>query len=115
MADKPGGLLASRLEKGADRSLVKFSKRKLNVLHVGRKSPKYQYKLGATRLESSFPEKYLEDNMLAMSWQCAFGAKQASSILGCVRQSITSSLRRCFVCFWVTWCKTDVDILESPT
>lgn len=63
-----------------------------------------------------------------MSQQCAFVAKQANSILGCIMQSITSRMitrggdpspplsssetrLEEWVWFWVTLSKTDMDIL----
>jgi len=49
----------NRLEKWADRNLVKFNKDKCKVLHVGRNNPMYQSMLGVTKLESSFAENNL--------------------------------------------------------
>ena len=62
MADTPEGCAAiqrdlDRLEKWAGRSLVRFSKGKCQVLHLGRNNPMHQYMLEADRLESSFAEK----------------------------------------------------------
>jgi len=56
----------------------------------------HQYKLEADQLESSFAEKalvVLVDTKLTMNQQCTLVAKVASSILGCIRSSITSRLR----------------------
>ncbi|KAK4816991.1 hypothetical protein QYF61_025911 [Mycteria americana] len=41
------------LEKWADRNLMKFSKEKYKVLHLGRNNTMHQHMLGATQLESS--------------------------------------------------------------
>lgn len=63
------------LKKWADENLMKFSKVKCSVLHLGRNNPACQYMLGANRLESSFAESgfgVLVDNKLTKSvpsWQ----------------------------------------------
>ncbi|KAK4827771.1 hypothetical protein QYF61_021516 [Mycteria americana] len=44
-----------RLEKWADRNLMKFNKENCQVLH----NPMHQHRLGATQVESSFAEKDL--------------------------------------------------------
>lgn len=49
-ADKPEGLLPSRLEKEADGSLMKISKGNFRALHLGRNNPKHQYELEATQV-----------------------------------------------------------------
>ncbi|PKU48550.1 glutamate receptor-interacting protein 1 isoform x4 [Limosa lapponica baueri] len=48
-----------KLEKRANRNLMKFNKGKYKVLHMGRINPVYQYMLGADQLESSLVEKQL--------------------------------------------------------
>ncbi|KAK4807114.1 hypothetical protein QYF61_018455 [Mycteria americana] len=95
VADTPEGGAAiqrdlDRLEKWANRNLMKFNKGKCQVLHLGRNNPRHQYMLGASQLERIFAEK---DLGLNMSQQCAFVAKAANGILGCIRQSITSRSR----------------------
>ncbi|KAK4830140.1 hypothetical protein QYF61_008567 [Mycteria americana] len=102
VADRPEGCVAIqrdlyRLEKWADRKLMKFSKGKCKVLHLGRNNPKHQCMLGADCLESSSARKSLRvlmDNMLTMSQQCTLMTKVANGILSCSRQSITSRLRQ---------------------
>ncbi|KAK4807014.1 LOW QUALITY PROTEIN: hypothetical protein QYF61_000343 [Mycteria americana] len=89
-ADTPEGCAAiqrdlDRLEKWAGRSLVRFSKGKCKVLHLGRNNPMHQYMLEADRLESSFAEKDVGGSWwtpkLNMSRQCGLAAKAAKDIL----------------------------------
>jgi len=73
------------LEKRADETLMKFNKEKSQVLLQRRNNPMHQYVL-ATR----FAEKelvVLVDTKLPMSKQCALAAKEANSLLVCIRQS----------------------------
>ncbi|KAK4806997.1 hypothetical protein QYF61_000326 [Mycteria americana] len=90
VADTPEGCAAiqrdlDRLEKWAGRSLVRFSKGKCKVLHLGRNNPMHQYMLEADRLESSFAEKDVGGSWwtpkLNMSRQCGLAAKAAKDIL----------------------------------
>ena len=77
-----------RLESWAERNLMKFHKSKCRALHLGRNNCMHLYRLGADLLERSFPKRdlgVLVDNRLAMSQQCAFVAKEAHGILGCVK------------------------------
>ncbi|PKU39372.1 rna-directed dna polymerase from mobile element jockey-like [Limosa lapponica baueri] len=48
-----------RLEKWADRNLMKFNKEKCEVLHLGKNSPRHQCMLEVAQLESSLAEKNL--------------------------------------------------------
>ncbi|KAK4810486.1 hypothetical protein QYF61_004266 [Mycteria americana] len=86
-----------RLQKWADRNLMKFNKGKwCKILHLGRNNPRHQYRMGATQLESSLAEKalgVLVDTKLNMSQQCALAAKKANGILGCIRRSVASRSR----------------------
>ncbi|PKU42301.1 rna-directed dna polymerase from mobile element jockey-like [Limosa lapponica baueri] len=64
VADTPEGCATiqrdlDRLESWAERNLMKFSKGKCRVLHLGRNNPMHQYSLGAGLLESTSEEKDL--------------------------------------------------------
>ncbi|GAB0179711.1 mitochondrial enolase superfamily member 1 [Grus japonensis] len=87
----------SKLEKWFGKEhIVKFSKTKRQVLCLGRNNSMPQYMLEADQLESSLAEKELEilrDEKLITNQQWAFVAKAATSILGCIRKSITIRLR----------------------
>lgn len=57
----------------------------------------HQDLLGATQLESSFIEKslgVLVDTKLNMSQQCAFATKKDNGLLGCIKESVASRLRK---------------------
>ncbi|PKU46197.1 rna-directed dna polymerase from mobile element jockey-like [Limosa lapponica baueri] len=71
----------NRLEKWADRNLMKFNKGKHKVLHLGRNNLIHQYRLRATCLESILVEKdlgVLMDTKLNTSKQRALEAKKAN-------------------------------------
>jgi len=48
-----------RLERWAEKNLVRFNKGECRVLHLGRNNPTHQYKLGVDLLESSSAERDL--------------------------------------------------------
>lgn len=69
----------------------------MQVLHLGRNSPRHQDVLGATHLESSLSEKdlgVLVYTKLKMSEQHALAIKRVNGLLGCIRQSVTCRWRK---------------------
>ena len=62
----------NRLERWAERNLLKFHKGNCRILHLGRNNLRYQYGLQAQLLESSSAKKGLSvlvDNKLIMNQQ----------------------------------------------
>ncbi|KAK4826359.1 hypothetical protein QYF61_007953 [Mycteria americana] len=118
------------LEKRAPVNLVKFSKAKCKVLHLGWGNPWYQYRLRDEGIENSPVEKdlgILVDEKLDMSRQRALTAQTANQILGCIKRSVAkrsrevvlplySALMRLHLGYciqrWGPQYKKDMDLLE---
>ncbi|KAK4826400.1 hypothetical protein QYF61_008687 [Mycteria americana] len=115
-----------RLEKWADRNLMKFNKGKCQVLPLEKNSPRYQV------LESIFNKNDLgvlvdTKSKLNMSQKCTHAMKKANSLLACIRRNVASRLREMIlslysalarphleycVQFWAPQYRRDMGILE---
>jgi len=120
-----------RLERWAQVTLMKFSKSKSKVLHVGRGNPKHKYGLGGEWIESSPEEEdlgVLVDKKLSMTKQCVLTAQKANCFLGCIKSTSASRSREVILSLYSTlvrphlescvqlWSpqhKKDMDLLEQ--
>lgn len=109
---KLNGTVDSLEERNCDRfeervcvDLMKLSKAKYKILHLGQGNSWYQYRLGDKWIENSLVVKYLQilvDETLDMNWQCALAAKKANCILGYINRSVASRLRKVFLPLYST-------------
>lgn len=84
-----------RLEKWADRYIMKFSKETCEDLRMGRKKPRRQCLLEATQRVSSFAEKdlgVLVNTKLKIRQQCALATKKVTGILRCIWRTVATTL-----------------------
>lgn len=86
----------NRLEKWDDRSLLQFSKKKVQNPAPEEEQFKAPGHAGGTQLKCSPAAKdlgVLVDTKLNTSQQCAHAAKKAYGFFGCIRQNIASRKR----------------------
>jgi len=117
VADTPDGCATiqmdvNRLEKWAVRNLMKINNKKCTVLHLGHKSPRHQYMLGATQMENSLTEKdlgVLVDTNLTMHQQRAFVVNKTNGILGCIKKRIASRWKEVILPLYLAMVKPHVE------
>ena len=72
-------------------------------MHLRKKNPRYQYRLGADPLQSSIGERdlgVLVDSRMTTSQHCALVARKANGILGCTGRSVVGRVRSVLLPFY---------------
>lgn len=83
----------SKLEECFVRNIVKFSKGKWKVLHLGKNNFKHQYMLGTDKQLGRKGAGVPVDENFTMSQKWAFLEKKANSLMEYIRKSIISKLK----------------------
>lgn len=87
------------------------------VLHLVWGKPYHQYSLGMTSSKSSPVEKdlgVLVNEKQDMTWQRVLGSQKAKCILGCVRSSVASRLRKMTLPFYSTLMRLPLQCCVQP-
>ena len=86
-----------RLKQWVQVNLLRFNKSNFKVFHLGHGNPQYQYMLRDKRIEYSCPKKdlgVLVDGKLDVSQECSFTSHKANCVLGCIKRSMASRVRK---------------------
>ena len=76
---------------------MRFNETNYRILHLGCDSSHYQHKLGDVRMEHSLAKRdlgVLVEGKMDTSQQCALTAQNANCILGFIKRSMASRVRR---------------------
>ena len=92
--------------------LMEFNEAKGKVLPMGQGNPKHKYRLGEEWIGSSPAEKNLGvvvDGKLTVSQQCALATQKANRVLGCIKRSVASRLRKGILPLYSTLVRPHLD------